>query len=54
MSEVNRFSPVGWFRRLVRSVRIYGFVIRGVVRFRCREWKIQDRIELRADFVRGP
>ena len=51
MSEVNRVSPVRWFRRLVRSVHIYRFVIRGVVRRGFRKWEIQDRFELRADFV---
>ena len=51
MSEVNRVSPVPRFRRLVRSVRIYRFVIRGVVRRRLRKREVLDRFELHANFV---
>ena len=51
MSEFNRVSPVRRFRRLARSVRIYRFVIRGVVSCRLREREVQDRFKRRVDIV---
>ena len=51
MYEVNRFSPVRPFRRLVRCARIFRFVMRGVVRRGFRKREVQDRFELHADFV---